>query len=84
MSDDILRHLESLKHKIEERKAQRNQVDAEVKWNMQKLKELFDCDCLEEANGLLVEMLSEADATQKELAEKYNALLLNAQQKGLI
>jgi predicted nuclease with TOPRIM domain len=84
MSDDILKQLETYKQKIDARKSERNQVDAELKWIKGKLKETFDCDSIEEAQGLLVEMISEADANRQTLKDKYAELVREAQEKGLI
>lgn len=84
MSDDILKSLEILKGKIDNSKSIRNQVDAEIKWNMQKIKESFDCDTIEEAEGLLVEMLEEAEQKKKIISTQHAALVKEAQQRGLI
>jgi hypothetical protein len=84
MSDDILKQMEALKIKIDNHKALRGQVDAEVKWTMQKLKEDFDCNTIEEAQGLLIQMIDEANETKAQLTTQYAELLREAQDKGLV
>jgi hypothetical protein len=84
MSDDILKQMEALKIKIDSHKALRGQVDAEVKWTMQKLKEDFDCNSIEEAQGLLIQMIDEANETKSQLTAQYAELLREAQDKGLV
>jgi hypothetical protein len=84
MSDDILKQMEAFKIKIDNHKALRGQVDAEVKWTMQKLKEDFDCNSIEEAQGLLGQMIDEANETKAQLTAQYAELLREAQDKGLV
>jgi hypothetical protein len=84
MSDDILKQMEVFKTKIDNHKALRGQVDAEVKWTMQKLKEDFDCNSIEEAQGLLGQMIDEANETKAQLTTQYAELLREAQDKGLV
>jgi hypothetical protein len=84
MSDDILKSLEQLRANITSRKDARNQVEAEIKWNMQKLKELFDCDSLDEARGLLIVMMEEAEQKRQVLEVMYSDLIRDAREKGLI
>jgi hypothetical protein len=84
MSDDILKQMEAFKIKIDNHKSLRGQVDAEVKWTMQKLKEDFDCNSIEEAQGLLGQMIDEANETKAQLTAQYAELLREAQDKGLV
>ena len=84
MSDDILKQMEAFKIKIDNHKSLRGQVDAEVKWTMQKLKEDFDCNSIEEAQGLLGQMIDEANEIKVQLTAQYAELLREAQGKGLV
>ena len=84
MSDDILKQMEAFKIKIDNHKSLRGQVDAEVKWTMQKLKEDFDCNSIEEAQGLLGQMIDEANEIKAQLTAQYAELLREAQDKGLV
>lgn len=84
MSDDILKQMEALRIKIDNHKSLRGQVDAEVKWTMQKLKEDFDCSSIEEAQGLLIQMIDEANEVKAQLTDQYAELLREAQEKGLV
>lgn len=82
--DDMLKQLEKIKSSIEDAKTKRNQIEAETNFTLQKLKSDYECNTIEEAEELLIQLIDETDQLKLSIAKRFEELLKEAEIKGLI
>lgn len=80
----MLKQLEKIKSSIEDAKTKRNQIEAETNFTLQKLKSDYECNTIEEAEELLIQLIDETDQLKLSIAKRFEELLKEAEIKGLI
>jgi hypothetical protein len=82
--NSMIHQLDTIRKAIQEKENLRGVCEAELRFNLNQLKEKYSCKSLQEAKDLLSQLLNEMEEEDKRNSKTFESIIAEATDKGLL